>query len=143
MSDVIEYQHIETLRRQPRVNDRQYRVATDSELMERIQSRDERALETLIKRFQALVRSVVERIIPNNQDVSDVVEEVFLSVWNQAANFDSLKGNPIRWIITIARRALLIVSAGARLTTAPRCASESRLKPKRAILPEMTWRRRR
>jgi RNA polymerase sigma-70 factor (ECF subfamily) len=78
--------------------------ASDSELMERIQSRDERALETIIQRFRALVRSVVERMIPNDPDVSDVVEEVFLGVWKQSANYDPSKGKPIGWIITIARR---------------------------------------
>ena len=95
---------MESLRRQPGVAGRQLCDAEDSELMERIQSRDERALETLIKRFQALVRSVVERILPNKEDVSDVVEEVFMGVWKQAANFDLLKGKPLGWIITIARR---------------------------------------
>jgi RNA polymerase sigma-70 factor (ECF subfamily) len=97
-------QNTETFRWEPAAARRAMGDTTDNELMERIQSRDERALEMLIKRFQALVRSVVERVIPNDQDVSDVVEEVFLGIWKQAANFDSLKGNPIGWIITIARR---------------------------------------
>jgi len=76
----------------------------DSELMKRIQAREEGAFGTLIKRYRALVRNVVSRIISNDQDVCDVVEEVFLGVWNQAANFDPLKGKPIGWIVTIARR---------------------------------------
>ena len=97
-------QSVETFRREPGAARRPLGETTDAELMERIQCRDERALETLIKRFQALVRSVVERMIPNDQDASDVVEEVFLGIWKQAANFDSLKGNPIGWIVTIARR---------------------------------------
>jgi len=93
----------------PTLSDHQYIETTigdtaDSELMERIQAREEGALETLIKRYRALVRNVVSRIISNDQDVCDVVEEVFLGIWNQAANFDSLRGKPIGWIITIARR---------------------------------------
>jgi RNA polymerase sigma-70 factor (ECF subfamily) len=76
----------------------------DSNLMERIQSRDERALETLIKRYSAMLRSVVGRMIVVEQDVTDVVEEVFLGVWNQAGNFDQTKGMAIGWIITMARR---------------------------------------
>jgi RNA polymerase sigma-70 factor (ECF subfamily) len=76
----------------------------DVDLMERIRFRDEGALEILMQRFQALVRGAVKRIIQNDQDVTDLVEEVFLGVWNQAANFDSLKGKPVGWIVTIARR---------------------------------------
>jgi RNA polymerase sigma-70 factor (ECF subfamily) len=77
---------------------------SDEELMERIQARDERGLEMLIKRYNAMLRSVVGRMIANDQDVTDVVEEVFLGVWNQASNFDVAKGRAMGWIITIARR---------------------------------------
>ena len=77
---------------------------SDEELMNRIQARDERALEILIKRYDAMLRSVVGRMLPNDQDVTDVVEEVFLGVWNQASNFDTSKGRAIGWIITMARR---------------------------------------
>jgi RNA polymerase sigma-70 factor (ECF subfamily) len=78
--------------------------ASDEDLMERIQSRDERALEMLMKRYQAMLRSVVARLIANDQDVTDVVEEVFLGIWSQASNFDTSKGRAIGWIITMARR---------------------------------------
>jgi RNA polymerase sigma-70 factor, ECF subfamily len=77
---------------------------SDEELMERIQARDERALEVLIKRYESMLRSVVGRMISNDQDVTDVVEEVFLGIWNQATNFDTGKGRAIGWIITMARR---------------------------------------
>ena len=76
----------------------------DGALMERIQSGDEKALESLVKRYAKLLRSVVGRMISNEQDVSDVIEEVTLGVWNQAANFDLTKGKVMGWIITMARR---------------------------------------
>src|ERR1700721_2693119 len=69
-----------------------------------IQSGDEPGLEMLMKRYQAILRSVVARLIANDQDVTDVVEEGFLGIWNQASNFDTSKGRAIGWIITMARR---------------------------------------
>jgi len=77
---------------------------SDEELLQRIQARDERALEILMKRYSAMLRSVAGRILAIDQDVADVVEEVFLGIWNQASNFDTSKGRAIGWIITIARR---------------------------------------
>jgi RNA polymerase sigma-70 factor, ECF subfamily len=77
---------------------------SDEELMVRIQAHDERALEILIKRYDAMLRSVAGRILSIDQDVIDVVEEVFLGIWNQASNFDTSKGKAIGWIITMARR---------------------------------------
>ena len=76
----------------------------DSILMEGITCRDERALEVLMKRYSPMLRSVVGRMIAGDQDVTGVIEEVFLGVWNQAANFDRAKGEAIGWIMTMARR---------------------------------------
>ena len=72
--------------------------------MERIRRRDERALEALIQRYQAMLRSIVGRMLSNDQDVEDVLEDVFLNVWNVTANFDGSRGTALAWIITIARR---------------------------------------
>jgi RNA polymerase sigma-70 factor (ECF subfamily) len=77
---------------------------SDEELLQRIQARDERALEILMKRYGAMLRSVAGRMLSIDQDVTDVVEEVFLGIWNQASNFDTAKGRAIGWIITMARR---------------------------------------
>jgi len=77
---------------------------SEEEMMKRIQQRDERALEMLIKAFTPFLRNVVGRILSNDQDVTDVVEEVFLQVWNQADHFDAEKGKAIGWIVTLARR---------------------------------------
>jgi len=100
----FDHQHMEVLHKQQPVAPRATGETSDEELMERIQQRDEAALEALMKRYQAMLRSVVGRMISNDQDVSDVVEEVFLGVWNQAEHFDTAKGKAIGWIITMARR---------------------------------------
>lgn len=100
----FDHQQVEAPRQPIAVTHRAPGEQSDEELMDRIQERDERALEILIKRYQAMLRSVVGRMISNDQDVTDVVEEVFLGVWNQASNFDTSKGKAIGWIITMARR---------------------------------------
>ena len=100
----FDHQQVEAPRQPVAVTPRAPGEQSDEELMERIQERDEHALEILIKRYQAMLRSVVGRMISNDQDVTDVVEEVFLGVWNQASNFDTSKGKAIGWIITMARR---------------------------------------
>src|ERR1700736_5182525 len=100
----FDHQLIENFRQQHAIVPRPVSEASDEELMGRIQRRDEEALEILMKRYQAMLRSVVGRMISNDQDVTDVLEEVFLGVWNQASNFDTQKGKAVGWIITMARR---------------------------------------
>ncbi len=77
---------------------------TDEELMARIQARDDRALAILYRRHTALLRVIVGRILNNDCDVDDQLQEVFLEVWRQAARYDAGKGKALGWIVTLARR---------------------------------------
>ncbi len=77
---------------------------TDEQLMRDIQRGDERALELLQRRHHALLRTVISRIIANEHDVEELVQECLLEVWRRAANFDPAKGQALGWLVTLARR---------------------------------------
>ena len=77
---------------------------SDEELMARIQAGEDQALAILYRRHTALLRTVVSRILNNDSDVDDQLQEVFLEVWRQAAHFDAEKGKALGWIVTLARR---------------------------------------
>ena len=69
---------------------------TDEELMTRIQARDDRAIAVLYRRHTALLRTVVGRILHNESDVDDQLQDVFLELWRQAAHYDVQKGQGAR-----------------------------------------------
>lgn len=77
---------------------------SDEELMTRIQARDDHAIAVLYRRHTALLRTVVGRILHNESDVDDQLQDVFLEVWRQAAHYDVEKGKALGWIVTLARR---------------------------------------
>jgi RNA polymerase sigma-70 factor, ECF subfamily len=77
---------------------------SDAQLMARIQERDETALTFLYRRHTAYMRAVIGRILANSHDVDDLLDEVYLEIWNRAATYDSSKGKPLGWMITMARR---------------------------------------
>lgn len=77
---------------------------SDEELMARIQAGEDQALTLLYRRHTALLRTVVSRILNNDSDVDDQLQEVFLEVWRHAAHFDAEKGKALGWIVTLARR---------------------------------------
>jgi len=58
---------------------------------------DEQALYTLHRRHQALLRKIISRIIPNDSDVDELVQESLLEVWRHAANYDPSKGQAVGW----------------------------------------------
>ena len=72
--------------------------------MERIRHGDESALADLYRRHHALIRTIIGRMIYNDHDVDDLVQECFLEVWRHAASYSVEKGNALGWIVTLARR---------------------------------------
>lgn len=77
---------------------------TDEQLMARIQAQDDAALATLYRRHTPLLRTVIARVVHNEHDVDDLLQEVFLELWNRADHYDEGKGKALGWIVTLARR---------------------------------------
>src|SRR5687768_16324875 len=77
---------------------------TDEQLMGLIQARDDAALATLYRRHTPLLRTVIARVVHNEHDVDDLLQEVFLELWNRADHYDEAKGKALGWIVTLARR---------------------------------------
>jgi RNA polymerase sigma-70 factor (ECF subfamily) len=78
--------------------------ASDEQLMTLIQSRDEAALATLYRRHTAILRTVIARVVHVDADVDDLLQELFVEVWNRASTYEESKGKALGWMITMARR---------------------------------------
>lgn len=76
----------------------------DRRLIAAIQEGDQSALARLYDRYSSLVYTLVVRIVKETAEAEDVLQEIFLSIWNKAALFDATKGSVYTWIVTIARR---------------------------------------
>ncbi|HYR57038.1 MAG TPA: sigma-70 family RNA polymerase sigma factor, partial [Chthoniobacteraceae bacterium] len=72
--------------------------------MGRVQAQDNQAIELLYRRHTPLLRTVIGRILNNDTDVDDLLQEVFLEIWRQAPRYSEEKGKALGWIVTLARR---------------------------------------
>ncbi|GAC1654534.1 MAG: sigma-70 family RNA polymerase sigma factor [Candidatus Dormibacteraceae bacterium] len=76
---------------------------SDVELAERLAAGDTQALEQLYDRYGSLAYSVSVRVLGDPGKAEDVVQDVFLKLWNNAARFDSQKGSLRTWLMTAVR----------------------------------------
>ncbi|MBM7781609.1 ECF RNA polymerase sigma factor SigK [Arthrobacter tumbae] len=65
---------------------------------------DERAFTSLYGFTSARIFGLVRRIIVDPAISEEVTQEVFLQVWNKAAEFSPALGSPIAWLMTLAHR---------------------------------------
>ena len=77
---------------------------TDAQLLAQVAAGNEKALVTLTERHKALLRTVVSRVITDDADVDEVVQDAWIEVWKNASHYSSEKGQALGWIVTVARR---------------------------------------
>jgi RNA polymerase sigma factor (sigma-70 family) len=65
--------------------------------------RDERALAALYDTTIGRVFGFVKRIVRNDAMAQEVVEDAYFQLWRQAARYDPARGQPMAWILAVAR----------------------------------------
>lgn len=79
---------------------------TDQELIERILERDEDSAIALFHRYYRLAFSIGLRILRDEGEAEDFVQEIFIRLCSEAGSFNGDKGSARTWIIQmIYRRA--------------------------------------
>lgn len=79
--------------------DRQYL----SNLLLSLGSGDRSALSEIYDRTSAKLYGICLRLLANESDAQDVLQDVYLAVWRRAASFDPAKSSPITWLCVVAR----------------------------------------
>lgn len=78
-------------------------AASDAELLARIAGRDAPALAALYRRHAPRLVAIAATKLDRGA-AEEVVQDVFLAVWRNAASFDPAKGEARPWLAQIARR---------------------------------------
>ena len=77
-------------------------ATSDEWLLERVSEEDRDALGQLFRRHARTVRSVAYRILRDEAEADDLVQEVFLFVFRKAALFDPNRGSAVSWLVQVA-----------------------------------------
>lgn len=72
--------------------------------MEMIQAHAGDALWLLRERYAPLLTTIGGAVLHNDAEVQDLLQEVFVEIWNRAGRYESAKGRPVGWIVTLTRR---------------------------------------
>ena len=72
-------------------------------LLGRIVARDEHAFEELHRRYSGPLYSLAVQVTGSDRHAQDVVQEVFVAVWREAARFDASRGAVSSWLFSMAR----------------------------------------
>jgi RNA polymerase sigma-70 factor (ECF subfamily) len=77
---------------------------SDDELMKAIVNREGDALESIYKRYESLLRTVIFNVIRDPSDVDDVLHDVLLQLWEQGHRYNPNEKGLRGLLVTLARR---------------------------------------
>lgn len=89
-------------------------------LLARAADGDQAAFRDFYDRTSAKLFGIILRILVERGEAEDVLQEVYVTIWRKAAEFDPARASPITWGATIARnRAIDRLRARAVRPTSP------------------------
>ncbi len=74
-----------------------------AQALRRVGEHDASALRDVYDRTSAKLFGVCLRILREQDEAEDVLQEVYTTVWRRAATFDADRASPITWLAAIAR----------------------------------------
>ena len=75
----------------------------DVELLRSISAGDRLAFSQFYDQYSKLLFSIAFRILNDQKEAEDVLQEVFVQIWDKAGNYNPNLGKPCSWAITLTR----------------------------------------
>jgi RNA polymerase sigma-70 factor (ECF subfamily) len=89
---------------QPKAADRQdVQAREDARLLVAIAEGDQHALAALYRHRGSLLYSLLLRMLVNETEAQEAMQDTFLHIWRRAGNYDSERSSPVAWMLMIAR----------------------------------------
>lgn len=82
-------------------------TTSDRTLIARIATGDSAAFAEFYDRHSARVHGLLMRLLRSRARAEDVLQEVFWQVWTRAGRYDAARGEPVAWLIMMARSRAL------------------------------------
>jgi RNA polymerase sigma-70 factor (ECF subfamily) len=83
--------------------DQQTAEEQQTKLLRRIADQDRQALAEFYDQVASVLFSMSVRILSDSHEAEEVIQDVFVQIWDKAATFDPEMGAPFHWALSITR----------------------------------------
>ena len=75
----------------------------ESELLDMLRRQDRKAFNYLYDNYSDALYGVVLKVVRTEETAQDLLQEIFVKIWKNIAQYDSSKGRLFTWMLNIAR----------------------------------------
>jgi RNA polymerase sigma-70 factor (ECF subfamily) len=76
---------------------------TDEAVLQRVAARDQAAFAELYDRFSGSLFALARRILNDEQEARDALQDGFIYLWDKAVDYDPIKSKAFTWAVIIFR----------------------------------------
>jgi RNA polymerase sigma factor (sigma-70 family) len=105
-----------------------YGTRTDQELMQLIKAKEEEALKQLYDRYEKPIYAFAYRMVRDQMMAEEIVQELFLRIWNAAERYEGGSGKLTSWMFTLTRNITIDLLRKKRSRTPQQTAQEEQLQ---------------
>lgn len=85
----------------------QRNIALENEIVTLLGQGDKKAISLLYQHYAGALFGIVRRMIPSQEVAEEVLQDVFVKVWDNADKYDQSKGRLYTWLAQITRNTSL------------------------------------
>lgn len=75
----------------------------DPTLLARVVKGDQQAFSQLYDHSSTLLFTLAVRILGNQEEAAELLQDVYLEVWRKVSHYDVGRGTPIAWLVTLTK----------------------------------------
>ena len=86
---------------------RQSSLVSESVLIEKLTRRDQQAFQWLYDQYSPALYGVVLRIVRDEDQAADLLQDIFVKIWKNLDAYDASKGRLFTWMLNVARNTAI------------------------------------
>lgn len=80
---------------------------SEEELLELLRQKSEAGFKHLYNHYSGALYGVIFRIVQSKEYTEEIIQDVFVKIWNSIHQYDSVKGRLYTWMINISRNTAI------------------------------------
>lgn len=82
-------------------------LVSESVLIEKLNQRDQQAFQWLYDQYSPALYGVVLRIVRDEEQAQDILQDIFVKIWKNLDGYDAGKGRLFTWMLNVSRNTAI------------------------------------
>lgn len=80
---------------------------TEEKLISLLKNRDRKAIDHIYANYSETLFGCIKRILPDDKEAQDCLQDSFVKIWQRAAQYDSNRGRLFTWMVNVCRNTAI------------------------------------